>query len=78
MKSSHNLIIVVIAGLSCLWTPSSAQAYLDPSTGGMVVTALVGIFASIALAMKTYWYRIKAFFKRGKAKDSNAEPGSES
>jgi hypothetical protein len=41
-----------------------AFAYLDPSTGSMVVSAIVGIFASIALAVKTYWYKIKGFFKR--------------
>jgi len=40
-------------------------AYLDPSTGSMVVSAIVGIFASIALALKTYWYKIKKFFRRG-------------
>jgi hypothetical protein len=45
-----------------------AEAYLDPSTGSMIVSALVGIFASIALAVKTYWYKLKNLFRRsGKA-----------
>ena len=48
----------------------SAFAYLDPSTGSMVVSAIVGIFASIALAVKTYWYKIKALFKRDGKQDS--------
>ena len=47
-------------------------AYLDPSTGSMVVSAIVGIFASIALAVKTYWYKIKGFFRR----DRKAESGT--
>lgn len=42
-----------------------AQAYLDPSTGSMVISVIVGIFASIGLAMKTYWYKIKKLFRRG-------------
>ena len=50
----------------------SAFAYLDPSTGSMVVSAIVGIFASIALALKTYWYKIKGFFKR----DDKQDPSS--
>lgn len=50
----------------------SAFAYLDPSTGSMVVSAIVGIFASIALALKTYWYKIKGFFKR----DAKQDPSS--
>jgi hypothetical protein len=41
-----------------------AYAYLDPSTGSMIITAIVGLFASIALAVKTYWYKLKAFFRR--------------
>jgi hypothetical protein len=38
----------------------------------MVVSAIVGIFASIALALKTYWYKIKGFFKR----DAKQDPSS--
>jgi hypothetical protein len=44
--------------------PASALAYLDPTTGSMLISAIVGLFASLVLAIKTYWYRIKAFFKR--------------
>ena len=41
-----------------------ARAYLDPSTGGMLVSALVGLLASLGLALKTYWYRVRAFLRR--------------
>jgi hypothetical protein len=47
-----------------LLTPLSALAYLDPTTGSMLISAIVGLFASLVLAIKTYWYRIKGFFKR--------------
>ncbi len=43
--------------------PIPAQAYLDPTTGSMLISAIVGLFASLVLAIKTYWYRIKSFFK---------------
>jgi hypothetical protein len=39
-----------------------AFAYLDPSTGGMIISAILGLFATIGLAMKTYWYKLKNFF----------------
>jgi hypothetical protein len=63
-----------LAGMAVflLMAPPPAFAYLDPSTGSMVVSAIVGIIASIALAVKTYWYRIKGFFKR----DRKAESGT--
>jgi O-antigen/teichoic acid export membrane protein len=60
-RTSRLLIATVL-----LVSSPAAFAYLDPSTGSMVVSAIVGIFASIALAVKTYWYRIKAFFSRDK------------
>jgi len=50
--------------VAALLLSPDAQAYLDPSTGSMVVTALVGIFASLALAAKTYWYKLKSLFRR--------------
>ncbi|MCW8926672.1 MAG: hypothetical protein OQJ84_10460 [Xanthomonadales bacterium] len=43
--------------------PLQAYAYLDPTTGSMLISAIVGLFASLVLAIKTYWYRIKSFFK---------------
>lgn len=43
--------------------PVSAFAYLDPTTGSMVISAIVGLFASLVLAIKTYWYRLRRFFK---------------
>jgi O-antigen/teichoic acid export membrane protein len=58
--------------LSLLLVSPAAFAYLDPSTGSMVVSAIVGIFASIALALKTYWYKIKGLFKRDSKKDSTS------
>ena len=65
----------LLALLLCLSPP--AFAYLDPSTGSMVVSAIVGIFASIALALKTYWYKIKGFFKRDSKQDSPPREPSE-
>ena len=55
---------------------SPAFAYLDPSTGSMVVSAIVGIFASIALAVKTYWYRLKNLFK-GKPRNAGGTAGKD-
>jgi amino acid permease len=59
--------------LALLLVSPAVFAYLDPSTGSMVVSAIVGIFASIALAMKTYWYKIKGFFKRNNKQDTSSQ-----
>ena len=66
---------VVLIALVLILLPLSAQAYLDPTTGSMVISAIVGLFASLVLAIKTYWYRIKAFFK-GKPVKSESDDGA--
>ena len=50
-----------------------AWAYLDPGTGSMIISALVGLFATVGLAVKTYWYRIKSFFRKDKAEQPDAD-----
>ena len=69
-RVSTRLISVVICMV--LLIPTTALAYLDPTTGSMIISAIVGLFASLVLAIKTYWYRIKAFFK-GKPTDTDDE-----
>ncbi len=60
--------------LISLLAPRAALAYLDPSTGSMIISAIVGLFASVALAVKTYWYKLKSLFRRG---DDEGETASE-
>ena len=65
--------ILVLFLLLTVSLPSAA--YLDPGTGSMI---LQGILAGIAVAwltIKTYWYRIQAFFgKKPKAGLLDDEP----
>jgi hypothetical protein len=66
-KSSIALLAVALSGFA-----PSAFAYLDPSTGSMILSAIVGILATLGLALKTYWYKLKSLFKGKQA----AEAGS--
>lgn len=63
--------ILAIALLLAL--PATAQAYLDPSTGSLIISAIVGLLATIGLTIKTWWYRLKALFRR---KPEAAEGGA--
>jgi O-antigen/teichoic acid export membrane protein len=71
-RQSSKLALCSLA-VSLLLVSPGLYAYLDPSTGSMVISAIVGIFASIALALKTYWYKIKGLFKGSQKKDSQAQ-----
>jgi len=71
-KFNLNTLLLAV----CLMTVSpAALAYLDPSTSGMIISAIVGLFASVALALKTYWYKIKAFFRSDKDAGDNHSAG---
>jgi hypothetical protein len=73
MKVISNRSLPVVLAASLLGFAPSAFAYLDPSTGSMILSAVVGILATLGLAIKTYWYKLKSFFS-GKQEDSSVEP----
>lgn len=39
-----------------------ANAYLDPATGSMILQAILGGIAGLAVIGRVYWYKIKSFF----------------
>ena len=40
-----------------------AHAYLDPGTGSMLVSAVIGVAAAVGLAVKMFWYRLVGLFR---------------
>ena len=64
-------IALVLAG--CLAIASPAEAYLDPGTGSMLLSAVIGVAAALGLAVKMFWYRMLGLI-RGKARGSR--PGA--
>lgn len=55
-----NYFVAVILALAA----SPAYAYIDPGSGSAIMSAIVGFFVAIGLALKTYWYKLKALFVR--------------
>jgi hypothetical protein len=51
-----------LAFLFFLTFSQQAAAYLDPGTGSMILQGLIAGLAVAGLTIKTYWYRIRAFF----------------
>lgn len=67
--SMRILVLAVLLSLS-----PAAEAYLDPSTGSLILSAIIGLLATIGLAIKTWWYRIKSLFRRNTA-DTDGRAG---
>jgi hypothetical protein len=62
LSRAFRITLVLVA---CLSIASPAYAYLDPGTGSMLISAVLGVAAAVALAVKMFWYRLIALF-RGK------------
>ena len=71
--NNPNLIRTLML-LAILTYAPAALAYLDPGTGSMIMSAIIGLFATAALAIKTYWYRLKRLFTR---RPAESEAGQE-
>ena len=48
-------------------------AYIDPGSGSAIMSAVIGFFVAIGLAVKTYWYKIKGFFTSKKDKNEKQD-----
>ena len=69
----HRAPLVLLVVAVCLSYASPAHAYLDPGTGSMLISALIGVAAAVALALKMFWYRVVGLFRRPKR---GAGPGA--
>jgi hypothetical protein len=59
----RKMLWVFMAGMLL---PRSAHAYLDPGNGSMMVQLLLAGAAGVMVALKMFWRRILALFKRSK------------
>lgn len=54
--------------------PSAAHAYIDPGSGSAIMSAIIGFFVVVGLTVKSFWYKITAFFTGGSKDDSQTPP----
>ena len=66
MKS---IVVTVFIALFTVSLP--AMAYIDPGSGSAIMSAIIGLFVAVGLAIKTYWYKLKSFFTGKKNNNLN-------
>jgi len=59
MNKFFNFLILILL-------PTASFAYIDPGSGSAIMSAIIGFFVAIGLAVKTYWYKLKSFFVKSK------------
>ena len=63
--------------LALALSPATAYAYIDPGSASLFATLLIGALAGAAMAVRTYWSRLRSFFGRGQNKMHQGEEDSE-
>jgi len=66
-------ITLLLAALLSIASP--AQAYLDPGTGSMLLSAVIGVVAAVGLGLKMFWYQVVGLV-RGRRHDAGTAGGS--
>ena len=69
-------MVVQVLLISNLLLPSTAYAYIDPGSGSVIVTTVLGLLAAIGYTFRKYFYKIKRtlFGKTaGEVKDGKKE-----
>lgn len=73
----HNICALsfrlAIAGMVVGISTSSAQAYLDPGTGSIILQVLLGGAAGVALVGKLYWHKFLSLIGAGRHEDKKVE-----
>ena len=53
-----------------------AQAYIDPGSGSIIMTAILGFIAAIGYTSRKYFYKLKNLFKKKDTAESENRPES--
>ena len=59
--------------LALTFIPGVAYAYIDPGSASLFITLVIGILAGAAMAIRTYWSRLKSFLGGASSKDKVAQ-----
>ena len=66
MKIRSLLIVILLLSMA-----QPAFAYLDPGTGSMLLQVILGGVAAVGVAIKIFWYRIRAAIGLGKKTEAS-------
>ncbi len=68
-----NKLTIILFFLLC---PSTAYAYLDPGTTGIIFSTLIGLFVAGFAYIKNFYIKIKKFFNKLIGKKDQQEENS--
>lgn len=67
---SKFLVLLQLVLISNLLFPSSAFAYVDPGSGSVIVTTVLGFLAAIGYTFRKYFYRLRRLISGDRIEES--------
>ena len=59
----YNISIIFLSFAYLLCSESTANAYLDPGTGSIILQGILAFIAGIAATITVFWENVKKFIK---------------
>ncbi len=51
--------LIKLTAVALLLSTTAAHAYVDPGSGSVIITTILGVFAAIGYTFRKYFYRLK-------------------
>ena len=78
MQSKFSFSILFCATLLAYMTlTTSAHAYIDPGSGSMIMTTILGVIAAVGYTMRKSFYRIKNLFRSNRSDKQTPDSGDD-
>ena len=62
--SKNTKIYTLILTFNFLIFNKPAFAYIDPGTGSAIISLIIGLFVTIGVYFKSFWYKIKNYLNQ--------------
>ncbi len=71
-KPRHFLMLLACL-ISSLILPTTAFAYVDPGSGSVIVTTILGLIAAVGYTFRKYFYKLKRMIKGKKTEEEQQD-----
>jgi len=72
-KLAFGLVVFFVYSLQ---TIQPAYAYVDPGSGSVIVTTILGLIAAVGYTVRKYFYKVRNIFSKDKSSDEDNSGGT--